>query len=610
MGDRARSWTLPAGLAEPPFWHACGAGLLLLIHSVLTWQFIEHASVTVDENICMPAGVLHWRSGTFESWRQNPPLVKLAAALPPLVRGASFDLTILNPEENSTDSMRLSSAFVAANRDHYFSLFRSARCAILVFSLATAVLIFQWSKSLYGPWGGLLSLGLWCFNPFVIASAGLVTTDMGVSCLMLATLAALRGYANSGTWPRAVACGLLLGLAQLTKFTALLLYPLGLVLLLLIATHRRRALVDFCLLMVPVSLFVVNAGYIFDGTGMRLGDYRFSSRSLAEDWGGGNRYRNSWFADIPVPVPQQYVLGLDQQNSDFERGAYTSYLDGELRDRGWYHYYIYGLALKWPLGGLILAIAGLALAAARRFSVGWLEELLIYFPAIAVLVLVSLRTGFNHHLRYVLPAVPFLCIGAGKLARLPQVAGRWSAWVVGALVAWSVFSGLRHHPHHLSYFNELGAGPSNGWRHFADSNYDWGQDLFELKEWGDRHPEATSLHLAYFNIVDPSLVGIKHSLPPVLSSREGANVSRDLPNDAPQPGWYAVSANFVCGLPFVAPDGNGGIVQIRREMYTYFQRFQPVDRAGYSIFIYHITPEEANRVRREMGLPPVEEAPP
>jgi len=30
-----------------------------------------------------------------------------------------------------------------------------------------------------------------------------------------------------------------------------------------------------------------------------------------------------------------------------------------------------------------------------------------------------------------------------------------------------------------------------------------------------------------------------------------------------------------------------------------------VARAGYSIFIYHITPEAANRVRHEMGLPPL-----
>jgi hypothetical protein len=40
----------------------------------------------------------------------------------------------------------------------------------------------------------------------------------------------------------------------------------------------------------------------------------------------------------------------------------------------------------------------------------------------------------------------------------------------------------------------------------------------------------------------------------------------------------------------------------RTQQYRYFLRFEPVAMAGYSIYIYHITPDEANRVRRELGL--------
>lgn len=550
---------------------------------------------------------MHWRTGHFAAWRQNPPLVKLAAAMPLVVGGADFEASILGPDEKTSDGLRISKAFISANRERYFVLIRWARGANLVFSLATGAVIYFWSKSLYGQWGGLLSLSLWCFNPFVITSAGIVTTDMGVTCLMLATIAAMRRYAASGGWRDAGLLGLTLGVAQLTKFTALLLYPLGLVAILLVSNRRRLAVADYFLMVVPVSLLVLNAGYLFDGTGTRLGDYQFSSKALAGEWVGDNRFRRTWLADLPVPLPTDYVRGLDHQNHDFEHGRFTSYLDGQLSNRGWYHYYIYGLALKWPLGGLILVLAGVALVAIRRIRSGWRDELLIYLPAVAVLVLVSLRVGFNHHLRYVLPVVPFLCIGAGKLVKLPQVTGKWSGWVVAALLVWSMFSGLRYHPHHLSYFNELGGGPKNGWRHFIDSNYDWGQDLFELQKWIERHPEAKPLKVAYFGGVDPNMVGIDYSLPPVLPATQDGLPIRGLDADGSQPGWFAVSVNYVCGLPFMASDGKGGSVPIRREMYAYFQRFEPVDRAGYSIFIYHITPEEANRVRREMGLPPLPE---
>jgi hypothetical protein len=36
--------------------------------------------------------------------------------------------------------------------------------------------------------------------------------------------------------------------------------------------------------------------------------------------------------------------------------------------------------------------------------------------------------------------------------------------------------------------------------------------------------------------------------------------------------------------------------------YRYFLHFEPKAMAGYSIYIYHITLDEANRVRRELGL--------
>ena len=36
--------------------------------------------------------------------------------------------------------------------------------------------------------------------------------------------------------------------------------------------------------------------------------------------------------------------------------------------------------------------------------------------------------------------------------------------------------------------------------------------------------------------------------------------------------------------------------------YRYFLQFEPVAMAGYSIYIYHVTLKEANRVRQELGL--------
>jgi len=195
-------------------------------------------------------------------------------------------------------------------------------------------------------------------------------------------------------------------------------------------------------------------------------------------------------------------------------------------------------------------------------------------PAAVVLTLVSSQTGFNHHLRYVLPIFPFVFIWASKVARAVELKHWKIASLAGAALIWSVGSSLYYYPHSLSYFNELVGGPKGGHYHLGNSNIDWGQDLLYLKRWLDEHPEAQPLHLAFDCWYDPKLAGVEYIGRP--------------PANSPQPGWHAVSVNQIHN---------------RSGEYEYFLHFEPVGMAGYSIYIYQITLDEANRVRRERGLP-------
>ncbi len=111
-----------------------------------------------------------------------------------------------------------------------------------------------------------------------------------------------------------------------------------------------------------------------------------------------------------------------------------------------------------------------------------------------------------------------------------------------------------------------------------------------MKRWADEHPEAHPLRLAYYGGIDPHLVGLDYQLAPMQ-------------RDGPSPGWYAVSVNFVCGASFSGYDEHGQKVRFPTGAYTYFRHFTPVAKAGYSIFIYHITPEDHRRMRQERGFP-------
>jgi hypothetical protein len=152
-------------------------------------------------------------------------------------------------------------------------------------------------------------------------------------------------------------------------------------------------------------------------------------------------------------------------------------------------------------------------------------------------------------------------------------------------IAASVGSSLWVYPHSLSYFNELVGGPRYGYKHLDDSNIDWNQDLLYLKRWYDKHPEARPL--AVEGVGSTELIGLDatyvpegpEASPPFVTSPE---------QRGPQPGWFAIGVNRL-----VDPS----------RAYAYFLELEPVGRAGYSIYIYHVTLDDANRLRRAYGLP-------
>jgi hypothetical protein len=167
----------------------------------------------------------------------------------------------------------------------------------------------------------------------------------------------------------------------------------------------------------------------------------------------------------------------------------------------------------------------------------------------------------------------------------------------------SVLSSLTAYPHSLSYFNEMAGGPKNGHYHLLSSNIDFGQDLLNLKRWYDLHPEARPFGFAYWDMesVDPRIAGIEYFVPP-SGPAPGMPISEASAKDlGPKPGWFAVNVNLLH-----ADTWPGRRVYPDLGYYGYFLNFSPAARAGYSINIYHTTVDDANRVRAQLGLPPID----
>jgi hypothetical protein len=297
--------------------------------------------------------------------------------------------------------------------------------------------------------------------------------------------------------------------------------------------------------------------------------------------------------EIPIPLPKHYVTGLDLQKLDFEEGKW-SYLNGEWKLGGWWYYYLEALLLKEPLGSWVLLILAFLVSCIWRkvYSAGWRNELVLLAPAVVVFVLVSSQTGFSRYLRYVLPCFPFVFIWISKLAQSFE-SRQWKvvAPTIAALVC-SVGSSLSVYPYSMSYFNELAGGPKNGHRYLIDANIDWGQDIWHLKRWYDQHRQARPLRGKLHSFVDSNFFEMDLGEPP--RGPTPAFPGTDPADVGPQPGWYAMSVHRL---------------HERDGRYDYFLKFfKPTTMIGYSIYIYHIRPEEARRARTAMGLLKLEEA--
>jgi hypothetical protein len=565
---------------------------VLTVHvGLLAWGAVVE-SPTYDEPAHLAAGIRFWQTGHSDLDRGNPPLFRAVAALPVLCARPAVDW------HSVPDTSQCDLDFLAANGPRSFRLITLGRWACISFSVLGAVICYRWAQQWYGNAAGMTALLLWCFSPNILAHGYLITGDMSATSLGVAAFYMFWRWLSAPGWSRAAWAGVFLGLVELSKFVWLalfVLWPVGWLAWRWLHRHDPgrpswlREATQFAAIGL-LSLWVINLGYGFEDSLHRFRRGAATDPSFQQPVRGGYIAQTglaAWVRVAPVPLPKNYVLGIAEVQGRSD-SVPRSYLRGEQRIGGWWYYYLYAFLVKEPLGTLLLMVLATVLALlAADYRTDWRREVFLLVPLLLLLGVVSMA-GVSQRLRYALPLFPFLFVWASRTGRAWVNRDRAIGVAAAGCVAWSAMASLAIYPHSLSYFNALAGGPMHAYQHLNDANIDWGQDLFRLKTWCDDHPEARPFHLAYFGTVDPRLAGIEYSLPPA---------------DGPQPGWHAMSVQLFTVPGRKVWDGQGGTGRAGTDMYRYFLDLQPVATAGYSIYIYHLTFEEANELRAKRGLP-------
>jgi hypothetical protein len=154
--------------------------------------------------------------------------------------------------------------------------------------------------------------------------------------------------------------------------------------------------------------------------------------------------------------------------------GHETLLFGKFSMTGWWYFFPAVIAVKTPIGLLVLIAAGCWFAWRRR------TEPAIYLPAALVLgiLLPAMTSKVNIGVRHILPVY----LGLSILAAVGLLGWARSSRppvriLSGLMMLWLVITGVINHPDYLPYFNEAITDREST---LADSDLEWGQDKLRV----------------------------------------------------------------------------------------------------------------------------------
>jgi hypothetical protein len=542
------------------------------------------------------AAVYFYKAFRYDVFHVNPPFTRYIVGLPIICTNPKYDWRSYSHRPQDRCEWPVGHTFIDANSPEKirWCIFL-ARCSLIPIILVGGWFGYRFAFELYGEVSGFIFLIFWVFSPLILGWGATICPDVCASSLGIVGVYMFWRWLKKPCWRGVIKAGICLGLLPLVKLTWVIAFVLWIFIWLvwtlpyLVSGKKTMEVVSNIpklrqlVVILVIGLYVLNMGYAFDGTFRILKDYTFISKTLsgAEFKGGNNisgsnnRFAKTLLGYVPVPLPAEFVQGIDTQKLDFERGI-ESYLCGEYSKRGWWYYFVYVILIREPLANLCLCILALIVTLFfKGYNSVWRDEAVIILTGFSLFIFISSQTGFSLHPRYIILVLPFVYIWVSKIGKLFLQRRYILSAVVMCLLFWTVVSSLCSFPHSMSYFNELIGGAQNAPKHLLGSNIDWGQNSYFFQKWYNKHQQSRPIKIFNIGSESPERLGIVNA--------------EKLP-DQPEAGWFAISVNEIYGSS---------------KQYEYFKRFEPTDMIGKSIYIYNITLSEANRVRREMNLPEI-----
>lgn len=293
-------------------------------------------------------------------------------------------------------------------------------------------------------------------------------------------------------------------------------------------------------------------------------------------------------------LPEAFLFGLCETMRAV--AGFNAFLNGRFGVFGFPSFFPYCVLYKTPLGVFLVGASGVVAYGARCVHgiralgsrpLGMIARAVYATAPLWCIAIVygytAIAGTINIGIRHILPVFPpaFILMGAagrwlqvpersaaggvafpprktagvdppddGTASWLPLSVRAGAAGLVVICLAWFVADVAAAYPNYLAYFNALGGGSRNGYKHLVDSSFDWGQELPALKTWLDQvnasSDRPASIYFSYFGSTPPSVYGIRAKMLPSYFDLGMLEPGMQQPFEAQlSPGVYVISATMV-----------------------------------------------------------------
>jgi hypothetical protein len=424
----------------------------------------------------------------------------------------------------------------------------------LVFPFLLLITIFFATRMWFGPMAAAFAVALAVFEPNLTAHGPLVTTDMAATATIFLTIVMAWRYLALQSASRLVLLGFAMGLALASKHSAVLVT--GMVLAQFAADYlirrRRGANLSAARLLggwaaaLLIAIAVLWATYGFRYAALpdpHVASFNMESDLQASGQAGTSVGRAILFIARHHFLPESYLAGLVYVKAHASRE--TFFLGKQVPHGVWYYFPV-TLSIKTTLPFLLFVFVSLvSLSFWRRY----LREYVFLAIPVAMFLGAAMMSSMNIGIRHILPIFPFLIVLAAAAGAWYASRARVFAIVCALLLFGHVASYLHCYPNEIAYANEAWGGPQQLYHHLGDSNLDWGQSLYAVRDYvkGRGIAGGTDCWIAWFGARKPQKEGVP---------------CKSLPGP-----WFIEAADPV--LPEVMPEHFEGTILISASLLDY-----------------------------------------